>query len=99
MPIFIAALLGGLVQAAGSMVGRVLISLGVSFVSYAGISTLLSAVQSAMFSNLSALPAGIVGVLGLLKIGTITSIIFSAFTVRMTLSGLTSGAMKKMVLK
>lgn len=99
MPIFLAALIGGLVSAAGSMVGRVLIALGVSYVSYTGLNVLFSGIQSAVASNLSALPPGVIGLMGLLKVGTSINIIFSAITVRMTLGGLTGGAIKKAVLK
>ena len=99
MPVFIAALIGGLVSAAGSLVGRILISLGVSYVSYKGLDVLFSGIQTAIQSNISGLPSGVVGLMGILKIGTSINIIFSAIVVRLTLGGLTSGAVKKMVLK
>ena len=99
MPVFIAALIGGLVSAAGSLVGRILISLGVSYVSYKGLDVLFSGIQTAIQSNISGLPSGVVGLMGILKIGTSINIVFSAIVVRLTLGGLTSGAVKKMVLK
>ena len=99
MPVFIAALIGGLVSAAGSLVGRILISLGVSYVSYKGLDVFFSGIQTAIQSNISGLPSGVVGLMGILKIGTSINIIFSAIVVRLTLGGLTSGAVKKMVLK
>ena len=37
MPVFIAALIGGLVSAAGSLVGRVLVSLGIGYVVFSGL--------------------------------------------------------------
>lgn len=99
MPVFLAALIGGLVSAAGSLVGRILISLGVSYVSYKGLDVLFSGIQTAIQSNISGLPSGVVGLMGILKIGTSINIIFSAIVVRLTLGGLTGGAVKKMVLK
>ena len=99
MPVFIAALLGGLVSAAGSLVGRILISLGVSYVSYKGLDVLFTGIQTAIQSNLSGLPAGAIGLMGILKVGTSINIIFSAIVVRLTLGGLTGGAVKKIVLK
>ena len=99
MPIFVAALLGGLVSAAGSLVGRVLISLGVSYVSFKGMDVLLASIKSLVSSNLSGLPVGVVGLLGLFKIGTMINILFSAITVRMTLIGLKSGAITKAMFK
>ena len=99
MPVFLAALIGGLVSAAGSLVGRILIALGVSYVSYKGLDVLFSGIQAAIQSNISGLPSGVIGLMGILKIGTSINIIFSAIVVRLTLGGLTSGAVKKMVLK
>ena len=99
MPVFLAALIGGLVSAAGSLVGRILISLGVSYVSYKGLDVLFSGIQTAIQANISGLPSGVVGLMGILKIGTSINIIFSAIVVRLTLGGLTGGAVKKMVLK
>ena len=46
MPIFIAALLGGLIQAAGTLVGRVLLSLGFGYVSYTALDSSLSWIKS-----------------------------------------------------
>lgn len=39
MPFFIAALMGGFATAMGSLVGRVLLALGMSFVTYKGMTT------------------------------------------------------------
>ena len=46
MPIIIAQLLGGLVAAAGSLVGRVLISLGFGFATYAGYDLLINTIKN-----------------------------------------------------
>jgi hypothetical protein len=99
MPIFLASLLGGLVAAAGSFVGRALISLFVGFVSYEGIDLLLGTFSSAFSSHAAALSPMILGVLGTLKIGTCFNIITSAIVIRLTIGGLTSGAVKKAVFK
>jgi len=99
MPVFLGALLGGLVSIAGSFIGRVLLALGVGFVSFTGIDTSLSALRDMAIANLGALPNGVVGMLGVMKIGTGLNILFSAFSIRMVLGGLTSGTVKRMVLK
>lgn len=99
MPVFIAALLGGLVQAAGSLVGRVLIALGISFVAYAGVDTLLAWVQQQFFANIAGMPLLMRQVLGLLKVDVCANILFSAWAARMTLAGLSSGVVKRMVTK
>lgn len=99
MPLFIAALLGALASAAGHLVGRVLIALGIGFVSYQGIDTALAFVKTQMLAQVSGLPASMLALLGVMKIGIVMSILLSALTARMTLNGLQSGAVKKMVQK
>jgi hypothetical protein len=99
MPVFIAALLGGFISATSSFVGRVLLALGIGFVAYQGIDVALTALKASAVANLSALPFGLVGMLGVLKIGTGLNIIFSAITARLTIMGLTSGTIKRMVYK
>ena len=99
MPLFIAALLGGLIQAAGSLVGRVLIALGVGYVSYSGVSVLLTALKTQAIQNLTGLPSVAVQVLSILKIDVCLNITFSALAARLILKGLTSDKITRMVLK
>ena len=67
MPLFLAALLGGLVQAASSIVGRVLIALGIGYVSYTGINALLTLIKSQVVSYLVGSPGTVVAIMGLLN--------------------------------
>jgi hypothetical protein len=99
MPIFIAALLGGLVSAAGTLVGRVLISLGIGYVTFTGVDASIAFAKAAVVAGVGALPANAIAVAGALKIGVCISILTSALVARMTLAGLTSGAVTKMVTK
>jgi hypothetical protein len=99
MPLFLAALLGGLVQAASSIAGRVLIALGVGYVSYTGITALLDWIKAQVVSHLVGAPATIVAIMGLLKIDVAVSIIFSALAARLVLQGLTSDKLTRMVIK
>ena len=99
MPIFIAALIGGLVQAASSLVGRVMVALGVGYVAYTGIDVALDAAKAQFFSAAAGLPPEVYGMLGVLKIGTGVNIICSALVARLVLNGLTSGTIKRMVVK
>ena len=99
MAVFAAALLGGLVSVAGSLVGRVLLSLGLGYVSYTGIDTALSAIKAQLQSSAAALPSYVVGMMGWMQIGTGFSILLSAITMRFVLQGLTSGALKRFVVK
>jgi len=99
MPLFLAALLGGLVQAASSIAGRVLIALSIGYVSYTGISALLTWIKSQVVSYLVGAPATMVAIMGLLKIDVAVSILFSALAARLVLQGLTSDKVTRMVIK
>ena len=101
MPVIIAALIGGLIQAASSMVGRVLVGLGMGVVTYMGVSGLFNQLKTAAFSYMDqayAVPQ--VGQwMAILKVGTCMNILFSALLVRLTLQGLSSGAVKRWITK
>lgn len=99
MPVFIAAILGGLMSVAGSIAGRVLIGLGISVVTYTGFSATFGWLKSQAVTALSGMSAETVQMLSYMKVGVAVSIIFSAITVRYTLAGLSSGTLKKWVLK
>ena len=101
MPVFIAALIGALVSAAGSMVGRVLVGLGVGLVTFGGVATLVNTARDTAFGYLN--QAGAVSqignYLGLLQVGTCLNILFSALIVRLTLRGLSGDSIKRWVTK
>lgn len=99
MPAFIAMLLGGLLNVAGSLVGRVLIALGLSVVTFTGLSTTLSWARTNVIGSFSSLPPEVVGMLSAMGVGEFLSIILSALAARLLLQGLTDGSMKKWVLK
>jgi hypothetical protein len=96
--LWIAALLGALVQAAGTLVGKVLVSLGIGYVVYSGVDTSIGWAKDYALANIQSLPTAMVQVLGVLQVGRIISILTSALVVRVTLAGLTGGV-KKMVMK
>jgi hypothetical protein len=99
MPIFIASLIGGLVQAAGTLVGRVLLSLGIGYLTYTGVDASLAWVRDQVVAASGGLPGQTLAVLGALRAGSGLSVVFSALAARLVLSGLTSGSIKRMVLK
>lgn len=102
MPLFIAALMGGLVQVAGTLVGRVLLSLGIGYVTYTGIDAGLGYVRDQVFSWLnsaSSISPIVERFMGVFQIGTCFNIIFSAYTAKLLLNGMVGGAIKRMVTK
>lgn len=99
MPFFIAALWGALIPMLGSFVGRILVSLGIGYVTYTGIDTAITFAKNAFLSGLSGLPANAVAMAGVLKIGVCVSMLLSAVTARFVMQGLVAGAVKRQVLK
>jgi hypothetical protein len=102
MPLFLAALLGALSQAAGSLVGRVLVSLGIGYATFTGINTMISAVQTYALSQINSLPSDALILAGRMRVGVAISMIFSALVMRMALNGLqaaSSGSITRMVQK
>jgi hypothetical protein len=99
MPIFVAALIGALIQAAGSLVGRVLISLGIGYVVFSGVDASIGWAKTQVLAHLQGMPATALGVASGMKVGTCVSILTSALLARLTFQGMTSGTMKKMVQK
>lgn len=80
MQFLVAAILGGLLQIAQSMVGRVLLALGISFVTYQGIDTSINWLMNQIKSNMSSLPAEVLSFLAWLWVDKALSLMFSAYT-------------------
>jgi hypothetical protein len=99
MPVIIAALIGGLVSASASFVGRALIALGVGVVVYTGVDIALGEFKTIFITSANGMDGRIVGMLGIFKIGTGLNIVISSILARLALNGLTSGSMKRFVLK
>lgn len=99
MPIFVATLLGGLAQAAGSLVGRVLLALGMGFVSYQGLDLVLDGLRVMFVDNLALLDARVVQALGVMNVDRAFTLIMSAIAARLLIQGLSSGAVKRLVVK
>lgn len=99
MPLFIAALLGALIQGAGTLVGKVLISLGIGYVAYSGLDTLIDTAKTELFSRIAGQGAVVVQLAGVLQIGTCVNIIASAYLARLVVAGLTNGKLTSMVTK
>lgn len=97
MPVFISALLGGLINIAGTVAGRVLIGLGISAVTYTGLSASLDWLRDNAVSSLLAMPPQVVGVLSIMKVGSALSMIMSATAVKLTLDGIGGATFKRWV--
>lgn len=99
MPIFVAALLGGLINIAGTVAGRVLLSLGFAAVTYTGLSTSMAFLKTQAVNSFSGLSPTVLGMLSTMKVGECISIITSAMLAKAVLNGLTGDTMKRLVQK
>lgn len=99
MPVFVAAFGGMLLNLVGTLAGRVLVALGISVVTYTGLSASLDVIKGQAIGAFGALPADMMAIIGLLKVGVCISIVSSAITARLVLSGLTGDTFKKWVHK
>lgn len=88
-----------LLSITGSLVGRVLLSLGIAVITYGGVDVTLTWLKGQAVAAFSGLPAEMVALMAYMKIGSCISMIFSAIVVRQTLNGISSGSFKKWVLK
>ncbi len=99
MPIFIAAIGGMLINLVGTLAGRVLIALGISVVTYTGVSSSLDWMKAGALSAVGGLRAEMFGLSGLMKGGVCISIITSAIAARAVVSGIGGDSFKKWVMK
>jgi len=99
MPVFIAAIGGMLINIVGSLVGRVLIALGMGVVTFTGVNAALDELKAQAIQSFAALPAEVLGMLSLMKVGVAISIVTSAIAARLLLDGLTSDTFKRWTLK
>lgn len=99
MPVFIAAIGGMLINIVGSLVGRVLVALGMAIVTYTGINASLDALKVQAITSFQALPPEVFGMLSIMKVGVAISIVTSAIAARLLLNGLTSDTFKRWTLK
>lgn len=95
MPAVIALFMRMLGIALPALGWKLLRGLGFAAVSYVGLKVGIDAAKDYAFSNLGAVPAQWVNVLGLLKVDVCINIIFSALIARLTLSGLDKSGSQK----
>lgn len=94
---FGAWLLGGLVAMVPTLVGQILISLGIGVATYTGVDVALSWLKTGAVSAMLGLPPQVVGMLALMKVGSCVSMVFSAIVIRAGLTGMQSGTIRNWV--
>lgn len=101
MPAIIAVLWGAFYSMIGTLVGRVLFSLGMGYVTYSGFDYMLNSIKNQVVGYFSGAGQDILGVLYHAQFDKCISIIFSAILIRLTLAGVNkaNGTMSKLVVK
>jgi len=90
MPAFLAFFWGSFSAVMGTLVGKVLVSLGLTYVTYTGVSAGFGWAKAQFISGMSGLPGDALGIAYALKVDVCVSMVLSALTARLLLAGLTS---------
>ncbi|ACT52153.1 DUF2523 domain-containing protein [Methylovorus menthalis] len=99
MPLFISMFWGFAALSLKTLVGRVLVALAITYVTYQGLDVLLSGARQAALGLLTNVPADVIGAVGLLRLGESINIVFSAIAARYIVQGLTGGVLTRQVIK
>ncbi|WP_323884911.1 DUF2523 family protein [Aeromonas caviae] len=75
---------------AGNFVARILLALGVSFVSYQGLDAILSLATAEVHGLLSGLPSMALGLLGLARIDLCINLVLSGYAARLAMMAVTA---------
>jgi hypothetical protein len=92
-------LLGGLLTVSGSMVGRVLLALGMSYVTYKGFDVSINFLLDQIKSNIGGMGADTISFLAWLWVDKAIGLIFSAFGAAMTIKMAGSTKLTKLITK
>lgn len=79
MGFIVAAILGGFATVAASLVGRVLLALGIGYLSFSGISSLGDWIHGQIQTAFTGLPGDISAFLGFLWVDKAVTMVFSAW--------------------
>lgn len=99
MPIWVASLIGGVLEVASSMVGRVLLAMGLGVVTYNGLDLGLAFFKQKMIDSLGSAGSIAVGMAGVLQLDVVMSIMIAAVTLKLLINGAQGGALKRWVVK
>jgi hypothetical protein len=93
------AICGALVTAATSVVGRVLLSLGMGVVSYTGLNVSLNVFKSYFAQSMGSAGQNLAGICGVLQLDVVMSIFIAAGLAKLVINGATSGTIKRLAMK
>lgn len=88
-----------LLQVVGSLVGRVMLALSFSLVSFIGIGAFVNTALGYARDSFTALPPTIIALLGLTKIDVAITMVSSAILGRMLVQGIQGGMLRRWITK
>lgn len=95
----IPAIIGALVTVVSSLVGRVLLALGMGVVAYTGINVAVDVFKGYFLNAMGSAGAIAAGMCGVLKLDVVLSIFIAAGLARLVIAGATSGTLKRFTMK
>jgi len=98
MPAFLVALAGVLANVLSYTAGRVLVALGISVVTFAGIATVLAGLRAQFETSWGAMPAAVIQIMGLMRVDQAALIIFSSLAARLALQAV-EGTISRVVMR
>ena len=99
MPVLIAAILGGLASVMGSLVGRVLLALGLGYVTYRGLDALVLFGLQAVKDAVGGLSGEISDFFAYVWLDKAITMIFSSYSASMLIKGWSGGMLSKLGVK
>ena len=99
MPLLISGLIGALLTFAASMVGRVLLALGLGYVTYSGFDVAIDYLKTNIMQNFAGMPSEIVSFLAWLWVDKAIGLLFSSYTVAVTFKLAGATVLRKLVQK
>ena len=99
MQFLVAAILGGFARIAASLVGRVLLALGISFVTYSGFDAGVTWLLNQIKTNFAGIPADVLSFLAWLWIDKAIGVIFAAYSAALAIKMAGGSTITKMVTK
>ena len=99
MPVLITAIWGFFLSILPTVVGRVLLALGFTYIAYSGFSLTIDFLLVQIKSSFAGLPTEIASFFGWLWIDKAVTLMFSSYTVAMTYKTAGQSILKRLVLK
>lgn len=100
MPAFLLpAIAGALLSVAASLVGRILIALGIGLITYTGLNTALGYFSTTFTNAMGSSGATIAGLCGVLQLDACLSIFTAAALAKLAIAGATSGTIKRLAVR